>query len=242
VEPSVVGSARSKTSKPVDLDEAVFGDDDSDASVGEATVTSVSELPNKSQRLSALTHTMAEKQEGISMSFQHMISKLAKMVDPKDKKRSKKAAEYKQLAASAAKKQVRIAHQFESLVARLEQEAIDKEREMAELMRQLAALKAKIKGGHEVTTAETEDLTMDYSTPKRKNSDRSRNLPPRTRHGRSSNSVKSNATSEMFPIKEISFSNTVVDVADHLDEVANHLDELESKESGHTGDLVRMLM
>jgi len=251
---------RSGTHKPVDLDELYDGkyvaSDDSDASVGDVTETSVSNSasnshgehmsagPQEDKRMSALVHTMAEKQQGISETFCHMIEKMTKMMqsmeeqivleddhDNKNTEKSKakahrnvqKALEMQENAFAMQKKQQRIAQQLETLVHRLELESLDIVAHNQSLKRQLQMAKVLLK---DEAGVEMEDISETASGSYARHSSSSRRTrhnskrPPLSRSKGSSPSVRSSHSSPadmmMHPIKEIAFSNTVVDVAEMM--------------------------
>jgi hypothetical protein len=245
---------KKRGSHPVDLDELY--DQGSETSVGDITETTVSfETTPEKQRMSALTHTMAEKQLGISESFIGMIHSMTKLVaeaegssNKKDTsiKRSKACKEMEEHAAAMAKKQARIAQQFETLVFRLEQEVLDRDATNQRLTRQLKMARMMLK---DEAGIELEDVsaTKKKTQPPRSPSKR----PPRTvRRGTSSQSspALSIQSSEIFSIKEISFSNTVVDVSEmnlgqHLEDVTLSEDtNEEDKQQLNVGDNLRLIL
>ena len=257
-------SYRSNSSKPVDLDDLY--DDTSDASVGDATETSISHSYSDSRgeaasagqhednRMAALVHTMAEKQEGISDGFYHMIKKLTKTVqqmeqqhqqdsvaDEKAKSKAKrhveKALEMQETAKTMATKQTRIAQQFVALVHRLEHESAELAAANQGLRRQLQTARVILKDEAGVELEDVSTTQHSHATPthhkggarnpqtprsssggSHNNNNSKSKRPPLTNHHhhhhRSSRSAHSSPASTIHPIKEICFSNTVVDVTE----------------------------
>jgi len=260
-------SHRSSSSKPVDLDDLYDNgnfDDTSDASVGDVTETSISHSHSDSRcaggeaasagqhednRMAALVHTMAEKQEGISDAFYHMIKKLTKSVqqmeqqqqddaaDEKAKSRAKrhveKALEMQEAAKTMATKQTRIAQQFVALVHRLEHESAELAAANQGLRRQLQTARVILKDEAGVELEDVSTTQHSHATPTHKsgaprnpqtprsssgshnnNNIKSKRPPLTQHHSRSSRSAHSSPASTIHPIKEICFSNTVVDVTE----------------------------
>lgn len=208
---------------------------------GDITETTVSHETPEKQRMSALIHTMAEKQLGISEAFCGMIHSMSKLVvdatataaasDSNDNanepsksksniisitKRAKKCKEFEEQAVIMANKQARIAQQFEALVFRLEQEAIDREAANQRLTRQLHMARMMLKEEAGIVLAD-----MDVAEPVPPRSPSKVQGPPKTvrphhsrRHSPSQTEHPSSVSSEIFSIKEISFCHTVVDVGE----------------------------
>lgn len=285
--PQVLQHCPAGVTQPVDLDETYDGDGtSSDMSSndynsdsrnsskimehavgggggGESKGEDYSFETSEKHRMSALTHTLAEKQLGISEAFCKIVHKMTKMVRrdgdegtthintsntktlPKtDRDRSEYCKEMQDVAILMANKQARIAQQFEALVFRLEQEAIDREVAHASLTRELQIVKLQLReekmanGLHKVqqrrqqqqkssitssclqespTTAKTALTAASTATtmttkivqpPQQQNSSSGKI----SLNDRSGNDNDSSYNHEIFQIKEISFSNTLVDV------------------------------
>ena len=176
---SLVNSSKNK---PVDLDDIYDGkldllqhladlDDShhSDDSVGDVTETSASKssindgvTTPEDNRMSALVHTMAEKQQVISETFFEMIGSMTKLMlsmeeqmlavttctnnnneshiakaQARAHRNVQKALEMQENALAMKTKQARIAQQFETLVHRLEQESLETSLHNQSLQRQL---------------------------------------------------------------------------------------------------------
>jgi len=272
------------SNKPVDLDDLKFAeyeDTSSDASVGDVTETSVSKSsndgvisscgsPQEDNRMSALVHTMAAKQHGISETFCDMIGKMSKMMvqmeeqmvlhmdcaeddEHANKAKSKahrsvqKALEMQDNALAMKAKQARIAQQFETLVHRLEQETTETAHHNQSLKRQLQMAKVLLKdeaGVEMEDISETASLAYSVGRPHTpRSSSSSSKRPPLSHHHRKAGSVRSSqsspeksAASPMHPIKEIAFSNTVVDVTEMSSQAAAAAAEREETASMTAAD------
>lgn len=254
-----------------DVEDGIYIDDssdsDSDESVAGATETSISQshysdtLASRSsagagsvpedKRMGALTHTLAEKQHGISETFCLMIEKLTKMVqqmeaqqaagDAKSKSKARrsnaeKALEMQEAARAMAAKQARISQQFEALVQRIESEFNSAGRDNQSLRRQVQMARVILK---DEAGVEMEDLSVMTPSSSHYNAAPGRagpaarhhnhhppptttprspshnKLPPRSGSHRSKGSGRfASLADKIHPIREIAFSNTVVDVAE----------------------------
>jgi hypothetical protein len=234
----------------------------SDGSVGEVTETTISEATPEALRYTALVKTMSEKQQGISWAFAGMVQKMSKTVkdgkSDSDEKADKKHADIVERATYMAKKQARISRQLEKLVERLEMEARQKDLESARLKREMRKMKEQMKKlKKEAATGSSEDSAASHSEAKSgvksapvvgekdtaekklKKTHSSRHArpkslahPPRSSPKSAQGSVQSLNT-DIFAIKEISFTTTTIDVSEVNEDLDEDLD---------TGDNVRMML
>lgn len=301
------GRGRGKSSsKPVDLDAIYDGkldlhlladlDDshnyNSDDSVGGATETSASKSSTtndgttpEDNRMSALVHTMAQKQQFISETFFEMIGSMTKMMlsmeeqmiavttttaasssvanrknnethmakaQARAHRNVQKALEMQENALAMKTKQARIAQQFETLVHRLEQESLETSLHNQSLKRQLQMARVLLRDEAGVEMEDISDGAAAASyfsagartTPRSKSSSK---RPPLS-SGRRPGSVRSSpdgktslmmtmsSSSSMHPIREIAFSNTVVDVTEMSQAAAEAEDGSSNKNTNHDED------
>ena len=294
------GRGRGKTSKPVDLDDIYDGklnlqhfadlddsnNNNSDDSVGDATETSASKSSTtndgttpEDNRMSALVHTMTQKQQFISETFFEMIGSMTKMMlsmeeqmiasssnganrhtnethmakaQARAHRNVQKALEMQENALAMKTKQARIAQQFETLVHRLEQESLETSLHNQSLQRQLQMARVLLRDEAGVEMEDISDRTAAASyfsagartTPRSKSSSKRPPLSSGRRPGsvRSSPDGKTNlmmmssSNSCMHPIREIAFSNTVVDVTEMSQAAADAEDGSSHKNTHHDDD------
>lgn len=204
--------------RPIDLDEVVVHRIPDSASVVTEHTDSFDLI--EKQRLTALARTLSEKQQDLSRTFGKMVSSMSKLVLEAEglndevgcRKRGKNCEELEEQAACLVKKSARIAQQFESIINRVEQEAIDREAVNHRLIEELNLARSgslKEQGSTEGQSL-SETRTPQRSTTKR---------PPRTvvkppvRDSSLTTESSPSELSEIFPIQEISFSDVIIDDA-----------------------------
>lgn len=196
----------------------------SDCSVGEVTQSSVSEGTRSDRPLiSAVAASLSEKQQDISLAFASMVTKMAQMIEDKEaenekllgqfspesqQKRQEQAEKCTKAVNAMAKKQAKIACQFENLILELEESNRQNDLERIQLKKQVAQMRERM---------QKMKLSIDRSGGKR-NFSKPPGIPNRFRSSSGQHtytpSVAETQATEAFSIKEISFSSTIVDVAE----------------------------
>jgi translation initiation factor 1 (eIF-1/SUI1) len=138
--------------RPIDLDEISVHLKCDFASSGDITETTVSCKSSEKQRMTALTHALAGKQQDISDTFCKMVYSMAKLVREAEgssygeiSEPIKLCKELEEQAVIMANKQALIAQHFEATVNRLEQEALDREAANQRLIAQLNTARRSLK-------------------------------------------------------------------------------------------------
>jgi hypothetical protein len=233
-------SARAKTRNegiPCNVETHLIEDDDtschSDGSVGDITETSISDETETERVLtSAIAATISEKQQDISLAFASMVTKMALMIEEKEtenerllghfslesqQRRQEQAEKCTKAVNSMAKKQSKLARQFEKLILDLEESNRQKELERVQLKKQISQMKDRM---------QKMKISMNrhscYNNGDRRNLVTGSKPPPiPTPRSRScyvpsscTPSVADTQITETFSIREISFSSTIVDVSE----------------------------
>jgi hypothetical protein len=229
----------SQSCNPTDVGESSVPvpDDDrsvqnSDCSVGEKTETSImDETESDRQQASAQAASLCEQQQDISLAFASMVTKLALLIDEKEtenerlmgqwsqqsqQKRSEQADKCTNAVNAMAKKQAKLARQVEKIVIQLEESNRQKDLERVQLKKQLSQMKEKMRrmknnvcGSYSGGYRSSLNKPPGIPTPKSRTST-SNGIQSSRNFG--SPSVAGTQETEVFSIKEISFSSTIVDV------------------------------
>ena len=218
----------------------------SDCSVGDITETSITDETHEDRpRASVLASSLSEQQQDISLALASMVTKMAIVLDTKEtenerllgryseesqKERQGKSEKYTKAVNAMAKKQAKLARQFEKLVADLEESNRQKDLERVQLKKQVSTMKERIQ----------QLKASSSSNGRRFSSSKPPGLPkPKSRHGKPSHhhhhygspSEAGTLSTEAFSITEISFSSTVVDVTAIM---SNHESSMTSMEASST--------
>lgn len=243
-------------------------DDQSDCSVGAGSVTSITQDEMSEHPMySELASKLSTKQEEISLAFAGMVSNMAVMINEKETenerllghdpteshaKRQEQVDKCTKAVTAMAKKQAKLARQFERLVNQLEEQNREKESELVRLKKHVTEMKnrmSKIKGSSErnlISPASRRHLSLQGSSALQRTP-----LSPKAGAMRSA-SFKQSGTdklsicldeatehTEAFTIKEISFTSTIVDIEEMMSRMN---DESLSNFSETAGDNVRLIL